>query len=64
MTITERVLNHLKTGKTLTKYQGFSRFNTVHLGDIIYRLKRQGHKIHARMITRNGKTYAIYSMGA
>ena len=54
-----QVLRHLKTGKTLTKFQAFNRYQMTNLGDCILRL-REHHNIFTVMC-KNQKTKSRYA---
>jgi len=56
------ILTHLKKGKTLTPLQALRLFDCWALSSRISNLKSDGHKIKTEMVTKNGKTFARYSL--
>lgn len=57
-----RIIDYLATGKALTPIMALRRFGCFRLGARIYDLKRDGHRIDSRRVTRNGKTFAEYRL--
>jgi hypothetical protein len=62
MTKRERVLKHLKSGKTLTKAQAWAWWRIINTGDIIHVLRNLGYDIKTKMQSSKGSRYAIYSL--
>ena len=62
MTKRDKVLNHLKNGKTLTKAQAWSWWRILNTGDIIHVLRNLGYDIKTNMQASKGSRYAIYFM--
>ena len=60
----EKILAHLKTGKTISPLEALERFGCFRLGGRIYDLKKQGHVIETKTVTKNGKHYAEYRLTA
>ena len=58
----EEILNHLKSGKTLTALQAVEKFGCLRLGSRIHELKREGNKIKTELVTLNKKNLAVYSI--
>ena len=58
------VLNYLKSGKTLTAFDGFVKLNIVSVRDYISMLKREGYPIVSewRENLDNGKRWKEYSL--
>jgi len=54
--------NHLKAGKSITPLAALRLFNCFRLSGRIYDLKAEGVPIKSELITRNGKTFARYSL--
>ena len=54
------VLNHLKSGKTLTKFQAFNKFLITNLGDTILQL-RKSYNIQTEM-KKNKTTNTVYAV--
>jgi len=60
---TERILNHLRSGKTLTSLQALRMFGSMRLAARIQELRDQRIKIKSRMIrSATGKRIASYSL--
>jgi hypothetical protein len=57
-----KVLAHLKEHKTITSWEAIDMFKCTRLADRIFVLKKEGHNIITKMITRNGKTFAEYTL--
>ena len=53
MTHKQRVLKHLKKGKTLTQLKAFKKYGIGHLPDVIRHLRNDGYNIS--MTLTNGK---------
>jgi len=63
MTQCDQVLQHLKSGKTLTSMQSFRLFSVTRLPDRVRDLRLKGHQVYAEMIRlRSGKRVAQYSL--
>ena len=63
MSQSEAILEHLKSGESLTALQALARFNCLRLGARILELRRQGHDIRSEIIrTRSGKNVAKYTL--
>jgi hypothetical protein len=63
MSQSEAILEHLKSGESLTAMQALSLFNCLRLGARVLDLRRQGHDIRAEIIrTRSGKNVAKYTL--
>lgn len=58
----ERVLNWLKTGRTLTPIEALNNGMGMRLADIVFRLKKEGHNIENIGDTKFGK-YKLMSKG-
>lgn len=58
----ERILRHLRSGKTLTPLQALHRFGCLRLSGRIYELRALGHGIASALVKRNGKRIAQYRM--
>ncbi len=57
-----KVLTHLKKHKTITSWEAIQMFKYTRLADAIFVLKEDGHNIITNMITRNGSTFAEYTL--
>ncbi|MCR4330036.1 MAG: helix-turn-helix domain-containing protein [Candidatus Roizmanbacteria bacterium] len=59
---TQRILNHLITGQTLTPLEALKNFGCFRLGARIWDLKADGHKIDSKNVVVNGKHVAEYRL--
>lgn len=57
-----RILAYLKSGKKLTPITALEKFGCFRLSARILNLREQGHAIITKNVTRNGKTFAEYSL--
>lgn len=62
MTKHEQVKNYLLGGKSITGLTALKLFGLYRLSHVIYILRKEGHKINTKMITRNNATFASYSL--
>jgi hypothetical protein len=44
-------MSHLLGGETITKLQALKLFGCMHLGDVIWRLRKRGHDIETIHVT-------------
>lgn len=58
----DRILDYLATGKPLTPIAALKSFGCFRLGARIYDLKRKGHRIESRLVSRNGARVAEYRL--
>ena len=58
----KRILSALKSGAKLTQLDMLYRFGAGQAGTRIFNLRRDGHNIQTKMVTRNGKRVALYYM--
>jgi len=59
----DRILAHLRTGKTLTPLEALNRFGCLRLGARVYDLKAAGHDIRSRLVeVAGGKRVASYRL--
>lgn len=63
MSTTNKIRQHLESGKTITPIEALDLFGCFRLGARIYDLKQQGVKIITKRIERGGKHYAQYQLG-
>ncbi|MFV0593767.1 MAG: helix-turn-helix domain-containing protein [Draconibacterium sp.] len=60
---TAQIRAHLESGKTITALEAISLYGCLRLSGRIYDLTHEeGLKIDSRMVNRNGKRIAEYSM--
>ena len=65
MTQSEQILNHLKSGHSITPIDALNLFGCFRLGARVFELKRSGHNIHSELCELdNGKHVARYWMEA
>jgi len=57
-----RLIDWMATGRPITALQALSRFGVGRLAARVNRLRKQGHRIQAEMVTRKGKTFASYRL--
>jgi hypothetical protein len=63
MSQSEAILEHLKSGESLTALQALSLFNCLRLGARVLDLRREGHDIRTETIrTPSGKNVARYTL--
>ena len=66
MTQKEKVATYLKSGKSLTPIQALTKFGTLRLAAIIFRLKAEGLKIKTEILNvgtkKKPKNVAKYSL--
>jgi len=57
-----KVLDHLKSKKSITSWQAFESYSITRLSSLILRLRNDGHQIETVMINENGDrvSYAKY----
>lgn len=56
-----QILEHLRSGQTITPLEALDRYGCFRLGARIYDLKREGHDIRSRMVEGGeGKKVARY----
>jgi hypothetical protein len=58
------ILDHLKSGRSITPLDALNLYKCFRLGGRIFDLRKQGHKIVREMVkTSGGATVASYSLG-
>ena len=62
LTQNQKILDYLKSGKTLTPLVALEKFGCFRLSARIYNLREQGNAIITNNVTRKGKTFAEYSL--
>ena len=62
LTQNQRILDYLKSGKTLTPLTALKKFGCFRLSARIFNLREQGNAILTKNVTRKGKTFAEYSL--
>lgn len=58
----EIVLAHLESGRSLSPLEALERYGIFRLGGRVFELKKQGVSIVTKMVTKNGKRFAEYSL--
>lgn len=58
----QMILEYLKSGKSITPLTALNKFGCFRLSARILNLREQGHAIITKNITRQGKTFAEYSL--
>lgn len=59
---TNRILRFLHTGRGITPLSALTRFKCMRLAARIDELRDAGIRVHSRMMNRNGKRFACYSL--
>ncbi len=59
---TKLILKHLESGASITPMDALNLYGCFRLGARIYDLKQAGHNIETTKVTKNGKTFASYSL--
>jgi hypothetical protein len=59
---TNRILRYLRTGRGITAISALSRFGCMRLAARIEELRDAGIRVQSRMLRRNGKRVACYSL--
>lgn len=61
MTVKEKVLRHLQSGRSLTNLQALQEYGTMSLAYHVWALRQEGYDIRTRIRTSyNGRRYAEY----
>ena len=58
----EKVLNHIRKHGSITPLQALSRYGCFRLAARISNLRDAGNRIKTVMVTKNGKTFAKYTL--
>jgi len=58
----DRILDYMATGKGITPIIALRRFGCFRLGARVWDLKRAGHRIEARRVTRGHAVVAEYRL--
>ena len=58
----DAILNHLKSGRTITSLEALNLYGCLRLAAIIHTLREEEFQIKTEMIDVNGKTIAEYSL--
>jgi hypothetical protein len=59
---TSRILRYLRSGRGLTAISALSRFGCMRLAARIEELRDADIRVQSRMMRRNGKRFACYSL--
>jgi hypothetical protein len=62
MTQKQQVLRHMERHGYITVFVAFKRYAITRLSERIRELDEDGHDIIKPRITRNGKTFSVYSL--
>lgn len=62
MSIKYEVLEHLKSGKTLTSIEALDKFGCMQLNSRIHELKKEGHNIETTLVSNGKKRWGIYKL--
>lgn len=60
----DRILDHLKSGASLTPLEALQLYGSMRLSAVIHDLKKEGWDIHTDMVfdAASGKSYARYKL--
>lgn len=58
----EKIINYLSNKGSITPIQALEKFGCFRLAARIADLRSQGHTIWTESVTKNGKTFASYSL--
>ena len=58
----QQIQEHLSKGKTIDPLQALTKFSCFRLSARIADLRNDGFNIATKYVTKNGKTFASYSM--
>lgn len=61
-TQTKVILERLQDGDKITALEAFKACGSLRLSSIIYNLRDKGYNIRTKMVTRNNKRIAEYSL--
>jgi hypothetical protein len=59
----EKILDHLKSGRSITPLEALDLYGCFRLASRISDLKKTHHNIERTMVRNNGKKFASYKMG-
>ena len=62
MSQNDQILQHLKSGKSITVKQAISLFNCYRLAARIDELRRKGHVIETITASRDKKSWSVYKI--
>ena len=62
MTQNQQIAKYLNNGKSITPIQALNKFNCFRLAARISDLRNDGMKIITKIVTKEGKSYASYSI--
>jgi hypothetical protein len=64
MSVSQKIVNFLKTGRTLTVAQAQSKFGISNVPARIYDLRENGYPhIYTNTVVKNGKRQSVYRLG-
>ena len=58
----DKILSYLMQGKTITSIEALNKFGCFRLAARISDLGKKGYSINSDLVTKNGKSYAEYSL--
>ena len=62
MTKKQKILNHLKSGKSITSMEAINLYGVTRLAAVVHTLKRERHPIESENVKGKDGTYAVYKM--
>lgn len=57
-----KVLNYLRSGKSITPLEALRKFGSFRLADIIFTLKQEGLKIKSELVFKKEVRYSKYTL--
>jgi hypothetical protein len=62
MSQTQKILDRLKEGKSITPLEALQDYGCFRLGARIWELKKMGYNVRSEIVTENDKSFAKYSL--
>lgn len=62
MTQQEKIMHHMKTGKSINPIQALNMFGCFRLAAVIFAIKSEGHNVKTEIVYKNKKHYAKYNL--
>jgi len=62
MTKKQKILTHLKSGRTITSMEAIDLFRCTRLAAVIYSLKEEGYSIESKSVKGTNTNYARYKL--
>lgn len=62
MTKKQKILSHLKSGKSITSMQAIDLYRVTRLAAVVHTLKKEGYPIESKNVKGNDGAYSVYKM--